>query len=340
MSILSKSSSFLRAALAVTVAFGCGAAVVNAQTSDATGTTATTMLNTALPAYSSSADQNVAPPNVNLAMNVKPFDFLNAMQYGSGSRSGAPRYRGGNTNADGSNRWIFYGGGGLALPVGTTNTTFTPSWGFQGGFGRQFSKRFAVPIEFDYDHFGMSSATLNNEEQVYSTMANQYNTANPGCAGSTTGCAVAPNPLDGNMHVWNFAIEPTETFSQGDSWGIYAVEGVGFYHKVSNFLTPEMGTYFDPFYGPISYTANQVIDHYTSNAAGFNGGLGVTYKFSRFSGERLYAEVRYVFVDNSARAGITVANMNSSPNNYLVANDFPANSNHTLYMPIKVGIRF
>jgi len=115
---------------------------------------------------------------------------------------------------------------------------------------------------------------------------------------------------------------------------------VGFYHKVSNFLTPETGIYFDPFYGPISYTANQVIDHYTSNAVGFNAGLGVTYKFSRFSNERFYAEARYVFVDNSKRNGITVANENSSPTNYLVANDFPANSNRTGYFPVKFGIRF
>jgi len=341
MSILSKSSSFLRGALVLSAALGCGAVVMNAQTTDDASTTTATTLTTALPqaAYSSSADQNVAP-NVNLAMNVKPFNFVNAMQYGSGSRSGAPRYRGGNTNADGSNKWIFYGGGGLALPVGNTNHYFTPSWGFQGGGGRQFSNKFAVPIEFNYDHFGMTSTTLNNEEAVYAAMANQYNTANPGCAGSTAGCAIAPNPLDGNMHVWSFTVDPTETFAHGDSWGAYAVEGVGFYHKVSNFLTPETGEYFDPYYGPIEYTANEVIDHYTSNAVGFNAGLGVTYKFSRFSNERFYGEVRYVFVDNSHRAGITVANENSSASNYLVANDFPANSNKTGYFPIKFGIRF
>jgi len=342
MSTLSKFSSFLRGALVLTAAVGCGA-VMNAQTAG-DATTATATANTSLTAnstYSSSADQAVVPPaNVNLAMNVKPFNFLNAMQYGSGSRSGAPRYRGGNSNADGSSRWIFYGGGGITLPVGDANTYFTPSWGIQGGFGRQFSKKFAVPIEFDYDKFGMTAQTLANQEQVYNLMANQYNAANPGCAGTANGCAVAPNPLDGNMHIWSFTVDPTETFSQGDSWGIYAVEGVGFYHKVSNFLTPETETFFDPFFGPEAFTANQVIDHYTSNAVGFNGGLGVTYKFSKFSNERFYAEARFVYIENSQRAGISVANANSSPNNYLVANDFPANSNKTGYLPIKFGIRF
>jgi hypothetical protein len=348
MSNLSKLSSFWRGALMLTAALGCAAVVANAQTTDPVSTTSAVTLkmaagqNTSSSAYSSSADQTVTPPaNTNLALNVKPFNFLNAMQYGSGSRSGAPRYRGGNSNADGSNRWIFFGGAGLSSPAGgTTSSNFTANYSFQGGAGRQFSKKFAVPIQFDYNRFGMSSTALTNEEQVYNTMANQYNAAHPGCAGTPAGCATPPNPLDGNMHVWSFTVDPTETFSQGDSLGIYAVEGVGFYHKVSNFLTPQTGVYFDPFYGPIQYTANQVIDHYTSNAVGFNGGLGLTYKFSRFSNERFYAEVRYVFVDNPLRNGITVANMNSSPNNYLVANDFPANSLHTAYLPINVGIRF
>jgi len=348
MSKLSRYSSFLRGALMLTAALSCAA--MSAQTTDEATTTTPVKVTAALPAsmastaYSSSADQTAASPaNVNMAMNMTPFNFLNAMQYGSGSRGGAPRYRGGNSNADGSSKWIFFGGAGISMPGGgTTSSTFTPNYSFQVGGGRQFSKKLALPIEFDYNRFGMSGTTLANQEQVYATMATQYNNAHPGCtATSTTNpCAYAPNPLDGNMHVWSFTVDPTETFSQSDTLGIYAVEGVGFYHKVSDFLTPQSGIYFDPYYGPIQYTANAVVDHYTSNAVGFNGGLGVTYKFSRFSSERFYAEVRYVFVDNSLRNGITIANMNSSANNYLVANDFPANSNHTSYLPINVGIRF
>jgi len=344
MSTLSKSSSFLRSALMLTAVLGCGA-VMNAQTTDEAATTTAATITTALPAsaYSSSADQTVAPAaNTSLALNVTPFNFLNAMQYGSGSRSGAPRYRGGNSNADGSNRWIFYGGAGLAAPLGNTNHYFTPSWGFQAGGGRQFSKKFAVPVEFDYDHFGMTSSTLNNQLALYTVMATQYNTADPTCSPTslTNPCATAPSPLNGNMHIWSFTVDPTETFAQTDKWGAYAVEGVGFYHKVSNFTTPETGYEEDGFGNVYEYSANTVIDHYSSNAVGFNAGLGLTYKFSRFSNERFYGEVRYVFIDNSHRAGITVANENSSPNNYLVANDFPANSNRTGYIPIKFGIRF
>ena len=330
MSILSKSSSFLRGVLVLGAAFGCGTVVMNAQTTDDTSTT--------VAAYSSSADQTV-PPNVNLAMNIKPFDFLNAMQYGSGSRRGAPRYRGGNSNADGSNRWIFYGGVGLGVPIGNTNHYFTPSWGFQAGGGRQFSKKFAVPIEFDYDHFGMTSQTLNNQLTLYNNDINYYCSLPANTATCTADGVSDFAALDGNMHAWSFTADPTETFMQTDSWGAYAVEGVGFYHKVSNFLAPETEEYCDPYYGICeAIQANAVIDHYTSNAVGFNAGLGLTYKFSRFSNERFYGEVRYVFVDNSHRPGVTV----NSPvaTTYAATNDFPANSNRTGYFPIKFGIRF
>jgi hypothetical protein len=259
------------------------------------------------------------------------------MQYGR-PRYGRPRYRGGNTNPDGSNKWTAYGGFGLQQPIGNTWHYYTPSWGLQVGFGRQFSKKFALPIEFDYDNAGLTGQTLYNQLTLYNNDINYYCNLNP------TTCAndgVTPfGSLDGNMHTWSFSIDPTETFAQGETWGAYAVQGVGFYHKVTNFLSPEEEEYCDPYYGicePIE--ANAVVDHYTSNAPGFSAGLGLTYKFSHFSGERFYAEARYVLVLDAQRQGVTVF---SPVNATTVAetNDFPANSNRTTYIPIKFGIRF
>ena len=171
MSTLSKSSSFFRVALALTVALGCGAVVMNAQTTDEATTTTAATINTASSSYSTSADQTTAAPaaNTNLALNVKPFNFLNAMQYGSGSRRGAPRYRGGNTNPDGSNKWIFLCRRWLmTLPVGNTrhrgllHAELGVSRAVFGG--RQWSKKFALPLEFNYDNFGMTALTLVNQE--------------------------------------------------------------------------------------------------------------------------------------------------------------------------------
>jgi hypothetical protein len=263
-------------------------------------------------------------------------NFAEMMQYGGRARAGRPRYRGANTNPDGSNKWTALAGFGFQQPTGNTWHYYTPSWGLQVGFGRQWSKHFALPVDFDYDHTGLTAATLTNQSNLYNQSAVLCN-ADPTCPyyGSATGFS----ELDGNAHIWSFSLNPTFNFLQTPTVGAYAVVGVGFYHKVTNFVAPEEEEYCDPYYGfcePIE--ANAVIDHYTSNAPGFSGGLGLTYKFSRFSNERFYGEVRYVFMDNSQRQGVTINNITAS--NYQDANYFPANSNRTTYFPVKFGIRF
>jgi hypothetical protein len=290
--------------------------------------------------FSSSAAEN-APANTTEASVVAPTAFDNYFQYGGGQRAryGRPRYRGANTNADGSNKWTAYFGAGLQQPIGNTFKYDTPSWAIQGGFGRQYSKNFAVPIEFDYDNMGLTGQTLGNQLALYNTDTAYYCTyINPSlCASYGGASALELASLDGNAHVWSFSIDPTYTFLHGESLGAYAVAGVGFYHKVTNFTTVEEEE--ECYYYCETYEGNAVIDHYSSNAPGFSAGFGVTYKFSRFSGERFYGEVRYVFMDNSYRPGVTI---NSPVNTTTVneTNDFPANSNHTTYFPIKVGIRF
>jgi len=329
----------MRRSLALAVVLGAGVAVMNAQTAvsdDAPTQTA----KQATAVFSSSAAENAPAPAMEASL-LPANPFGDPMQYGGGQRgryNNRPRYRGSNTNADGSNKFIFYGGVGLQQPIGNTWHYYTPSWGIQVGGGRQFNRHFAVPIEFDYDHAGLTGQALANQITLYNNDINYYCTQNPNLC--TANGVTDFTTLDGNMHTWSFSVDPTENFYQGEKWGAYAVEGVGFYHKVTNFLAPEEEEYCDPYYGicePI--VANATIDHYTSNAPGFSGGFGVTYKFSHFSNERFYAEARYVFVDNSHRAGVTV---NSPVNSTTVneANDFPANSNRTTYFPIKFGIRF
>jgi len=286
--------------------------------------------------FSSSADEDAATPVAVASLHPTVANFGEAMQYGGGQRRryGKPRYRGANTNEDGSSKYIFYGGAGLGQPIGNTYHYLNPSYGIQVGGGRQFSSHFAVPIEFDYDHFGFAKATLDNQFAIENSQY-VYDGQLPS--------------IDGSSHVWSFSVDPTYTFYSSDSIGAYVVAGVGFYHKVANFTTPETVQGYDYFGYPIEYTADETIDHYTSNAPGFSGGFGITYKFSRFSNERFYLEARYVFVDNSQRYGYTVNDItipqslarpeysasSPDPNNL-----YPANSNRTTYIPIKVGIRF
>ena len=344
-------SDFVRRVVVLTTLFGAGMALslpTLAQTSQtrATDSPAVVQAESPLarqaPAIDTSGDSLFSSSTAETAPTteaslVPPVNFANTMQYGGGQRRyGRPRYRGGNSNQDGSAKWTFFAGAGLSQPVGNTWHYYTPSYGLQVGGGRQFNRNFALTLDFDYDHMGLTGQTLTNEITLYNNDINYY------CSLNAAYCAANGitdyTSLDGNAHVWSFTIDPTYTFFQGESVGAYAVAGVGFYHKVTNFTTPATGIAYSPFYGYYQYTANQVVDHYTSNAPGFSGGFGLTYKFSRFSNERFFGEVRYVFVDNSHRAGVTV----NSPvaTTYLLPNDFPANSNRTTYIPVKFGLRF
>ena len=239
---------------------------------------------------------------------------------------GRPRYSDKSHNPDGSNKYTFEFGAGLTVPTGTTNNTFTPSYKFQVGAGRNFNKNVAVLAQFDWDTFGIQTAALNKLLATYQTL----------CGTNCTGTQI--QRIGGNMHVWSFSIDPMITFAQSDKTGAYLVGGVGFYHKFSNLTTPVQSTYYDPYYGYISYPANASIDTYTSNAPGFNGGAGFTYRPSRFAGERFFAEVRYVYVVNTARPyydGTTGTKLSAT-----YFNVFPQNSLRTSYLPITFGIRF
>lgn len=236
---------------------------------------------------------------------------------------GRPRYSDSHTNADGSSKYTGILGVGMASPVSVTSQDLTLGYKFQAGVGRNFNKNFGVMFQFDYDHFGFQQSTLNTLIKIYNGPSVQ--------AGLTS--------LSGSSHVWSFTLDPMYTISSGDKWGTYLVGTVGFYHKVADFTTPGTGYYYDPYYGYIQYTANEVIDSYVSNAPGFGGGGGITYKFSRFSGERFYVEGRYIWVANSARSyiGTTTAN---TPSTGTAFDAFPQNGNRTTFIPITVGVRF
>jgi hypothetical protein len=228
-------------------------------------------------------------------------------------RYGRPRYTDSSHNADGSNKWTFEAGGGLTIPTGNSHKYLTPSYAFQVGAGRNFNKNLGLLLQFDYDHFGFQGSTIAQQNFFYGTNG---------------------QGLDGSTHVWSFTLDPIYNInSPSETVGAYVIGGVGFYHKVANFTIP--GEECDYYYG-ICYTANEPFDDYSSNAVGVNGGFGLTYKFSRFADERFFMEARYVFMDNSPRAGITMANYQT----YAGYNYFPQNSHRTTYIPIKFGVRF
>lgn len=282
--------------------------------------------------FSSSADANTEETGTTAVASLeKNFNFPGAnAQYGR-RRYGATRYRGSNTNADGSEKYTGFVGAGFAAPSSNQFNYATTSWGFQAGAGRNFNRHVGVDLEFDYDHFGMTGATLQDQQNLYNFLIDTYS---PGAVASGNGIA----GLGGNNHIWSLSLDPVYNIKSGEGIGAYVTGGVGYYHKVANFTVPAQESYCDYYGYCYNVVANQVIDHYTSNAFGVNAGVGFTYKFSRFANERLYGEVRYVYTLNSARPGVTAATVSAS--NVDVTNDFPQNSNRTGYLPVKFGIRF
>lgn len=238
-----------------------------------------------------------------------------AMQPPPRRRYGRPNYADSHTNADGSAKYTFYAGGGFTLPTGGTHNYASPGWNIQAGAGRNFSQTLGVMIEFDYAHFGLQNHTLTNQINLYNSLG----------AGLTQ--------LGGNIRDWSFSLDPILNFYTSDSLGAYVIGGVGFYHKYTQFTTPGLAEYCDPYYGCYQYQANQPVDWYTSNAFGANGGIGFTYKLSRWANERFYAEARYVWTDNKPRPFDV-----SGSTNYF--NAFPQASARTTFIPVTFGIRF
>ena len=266
--------------------------------------------------YSSSAAPLVNAESATLDFKGLPED---AIQPPPRRRYGRPRYNDSSHNPDGSPKYAFIAGVGLGgIPVGNLHRYDTASYGVQVGGGRNFNKHVGVLAQFDYDHFGLQGSTITNQSNLYFGATGQG--------------------LDGNSHIWSFSLNPTFNFYSSEGLGAYAVVGVGFYHKVTNFTLPQQAC--ADYYCIYQYLVNENIDHYTSNAPGFNGGLGLTFKPSRFASERFYVEARYVFVDNSQRAGVTVNTPPAILTAYTGSNYYPANSNRSQYIPIKVGIRF
>ncbi len=245
--------------------------------------------------YSSSSNDGAAPATsldaerLNLAM-----DPSSALQPPPRRRYGRPRYNDSSHNPDGSNKYTFVVGAGMTAPVGNTYHYLNTNYAFQVGGGRNFNKNFGVLLQFDYDRFGFNGRTLYNQLSL-------YNYCPPAYAGNCSSLA----SLDGNTHVWSFSLNPIYQIYSGPGVGAYVVGGVGFYHKVANFTTPETGEGFDYIYGPYTYTANAMIDHYSSQCAGLQRRFWFDLQAVTLCQGTAVCRGRYVFVDNSQRYGVT-----------------------------------
>jgi hypothetical protein len=272
------------------------------------------------------------PDDISYSSSTGSAEMANAVDFSLNSetqppprrRYSRPNYNDSHTNADGSAKYTFVVGGGFTLPVGGTHNYLSPSWKIQAGVGRNFNKTFGVIAQFDWDNFGIQTATLNNLLAIYNgpPLFFEDQTGNP------------LSQISGTSHDWSFTLNPIINYYTSDTKGAYVIGGAGFYHKTASFSTPAIATACDIFGNCFAFQENQTFDSYTSNAFGLNGGVGFTYKLSRFASTKFYVEGRYVYTFNSPRAfSYGDANLNG-------LNVFPQNSAKTSYIPITFGLRF
>ncbi|MGI4854869.1 MAG: hypothetical protein ACRYF4_12585 [Janthinobacterium lividum] len=237
-----------------------------------------------------------------------------AAQPPPGRRSyGRSRYQDRLHNADGSTKIAFVGGAGLNLPIGNTGKYYTPHVAVVAGAGLNFNKTFGVLAEFSYQRMGLTSGAIN---------ADYTNTYNYFVSQGNNGSDVANylSGFDANAHVFGFSINPIVNVAGRGKVGGYVTAGLGYYHKTTNFTLPQLT---QNIYGGAGYV-NSTFDSYGAGGIGYNGGVGLSYKLSEFSSERLFVEARYEW-------------LNLGKNN---SDFFPYNGRNTGMIPITAGIRF
>jgi len=201
-------------------------------------------------------------------------------QYGQGGGSN------GQHNGFIRNRsWTFEAGGGFNAPVNNVKSGVVPSgpikvitWGgnFTLGGGLRFNHRFSVLGEYQF-----------MADKLPAALISTINTATGGTAGITAG----------NTHINSITGSPVFDLTPKRTNGIYAVGGFGWYHKSTNFQTPEPQF---SFYG--YYYENVTVASFTSNQWGLNGGAGIYHRLGggMYGGDvghtQIFAEARYTFI--------------------------------------------
>lgn len=160
-------------------------------------------------------------------------------------------------------------GGGFAPAIGNASTWQTVGYRIALGAGWMFNDSFGVLIEYGFDAASIPSATLQSV-----------------------------NEPDGNVHTWSFGLTPIYYFKTSGKWGGYVTGGAGFYRKLTSFTEPVFAGDYCGYFGCYPQYQNVTLSHFSSNQAGMNGGAGATYKFNEDGHLKLFAEMRYIWVDS------------------------------------------
>lgn len=187
-------------------------------------------------------------------------------------------------------QWTFEAGGGFNAPVGDNSADLgggtnlqSVTWGgnFTAGGGLRFNKRLSLLAEYQFIGDKLPGALISAE--------------NNACQVDTNANCFGANITAGNTHINSITASPVFDLTPKRSNGAYLVGGGGWYHKSTNFQTPEIEV---SYYG--EYEENVTANSFSSNQWGANGGLGLYHRFSNVYGDtnhtEIFAEARYLYV--------------------------------------------
>jgi len=208
----------------------------------------------------------------------------------SGGGAAAGQYGNGGGGAHGffhNRSWTFEAGAGFNGPIGNDTgngagtTTPVLTWGgnFTIGGGLRFSKRISALAEYQFMDDKLPGALISAVDGACSFQE-----------GSECGITA------GNTHINSITGSPVIDLFPKKSNGIYLVGGFGWYHKSTNFQSPQPT--FDEFGD--EFEENVTVASFTSNQWGGNAGLGIYHRlggmYSSDSHTQLFAEARYTFL--------------------------------------------
>lgn len=232
-------------------------------------TTSTSASSTGAQAYSSSADYQASLSTDGLfgsSLSALPKSTAYASpQYGGGGQR-YPQY------PNYSGKWshiAIVAGGGFSAPLGN-DTHGYETWGYNLDFGGgwNFTKKFGVLFEYQFDRMKIPGTTL----------------ANAGVQG-------------GNINSHLFLFDPIYYFYSAGKSGAYITGGGGFSRKVTNFTDLEEGE--ECYYFCYYVTEPETVASFSSTQGAFDAGLGFAWKaFGQDSRAKLFVESRYIWVDS------------------------------------------
>lgn len=194
-------------------------------------------------------------------------------QYGGHSKNNYPKY------PSYQSKWshiAFVAGGGFTAPIGNdTHGYETYGYNLTFGGGWNFTKKFGVLFEYQFDRMKIPGATL----------------AKVGVNG-------------GNINSHLFLFDPIYYFYSHNSLGAYVVGGAGFSRKVTNFTNLQQQQFCYYYFCSYGY-APVTVANFVSSQLAADAGFGIYWKaFGPSSNAKLFVESRYIFV-NSPRPTAT-----------------------------------